>query len=101
MSVYRLGNNKLRIEIIDSNAPLLDIKSSRFMRPRDLRRIAGAFERSILCVTSTMPDVFFYIQVDDSNSKTYHMPYRVFLGFVAELNLYEEKATLDWLQCGF
>ena len=88
------------MKIIDADDPLLKLKSALPMSGRNLKKLVQAFESSVLCVTSTMPDVYFYIRVDSAKTRTYHMPYRAFLGFVAQLEI-EDTAKFDWAIYGF
>lgn len=100
MSTYYLGTSKLRIKVINLYDPNLNIESSRSVNVKTLKQFVQSLDRCTMYVTSTMPNIFLYLQVDDSKSQTYNLPYRVFLGFVAGL-ISEDETKIDWLTYGF
>jgi hypothetical protein len=100
MSVYYLKESKVNIRVIDQDDPELNLKSSMWLKPSSIKAFVGAFDSCDLCVTATMPDVYMYIKVGESYSRTYHLAYRCFLAFVAELEAPGER-ELDWRICGF
>lgn len=99
--MYLLGDTQLEIEVIAYSDPRIDKKIPQAFSASGLKQLLLAFPLCKLLVTPTMPEVFFVLVVGNAQSKTYHLPYRSFLGFVSQLKTPEEKQKPEWAIYGF
>lgn len=99
---YQLEEVEITINVVDASDCRLNIMSSMPLRAVSLKNQACALSQPVLLVTPTMPQVFFTLCPEEGlKSRTYHMSYRSFLGFVDRLRMVEEIDKPSWKKLGF